>query len=157
MKLDSAIGGGGRAIPYRRDPHQGFTLIELLVALTLLSILAVIAYGSYSRFIVEARRAEGTGLLLEVGARQEQFMAENGQYTNDMRRLGYAADPIVSRNGYYSVDAALGAGNQSYVLTAVRAAQQTQDIVCGDLTLSDLGLKSAVNNTDPTPLKTCWE
>lgn len=141
----------------RHNTHHGFTLIEILVALVLLSIFAVLAYGSYSRYIVEARRVEGAGLLLEAGTRMEQFMAENGRFTDDMRKLGFGADPTVSRTGVYRVDAAIDATGQTFTLTAVRAAQQAADIVCGDLTLTSLGVKSAINNTDPTPAKNCWE
>lgn len=141
----------------RYNSRSGFTLIEILVALVLLSIFAMLAYGSYSRYIVEARRVEGASLLLEAGTRMEQFMAENGRYSNDMRNLGYAADPTISRTGVYRVDATIDATGQTFTLTAVRAAQQAADIVCGDLTLSNLGVKSAINNTDPNPAKTCWE
>lgn len=141
----------------RNKTHHGFTLIEILIVLVLLSIFSVLAYGSYSRYILEARRVEGAGLLLEAGTRMEQFMAENGRYTNNMTQLGFGADPIVSRTGVYRVDAAIDATGQTFSLTAVRAAQQAADIVCGDLTLSSLGVKSAINNTEPTPAKNCWE
>ena len=84
-------------------------------------------------------------------------MLDRSTYTVDMTDLGFAADPYISQEGHYSVDAvACGTGTIStcYVLTAtpVSSSPQANDTKCTSLILDSFGAKTA---TGSTPTK-CW-
>lgn len=135
---------------------RGFTLVEVMMVMVLIGIVAGLAYPAYTSHIVNARRGDAHALMLAAAVKQEQYYAQRGLYTSDMRELGYPADPAVSAKGFYRIDATLSGGGQGYTLTATRVGVQTGDSSCGDLTLSHTGIKSAVNNSDATPQTTCW-
>lgn len=66
-----------------RQPRRrvrGFTLIELLIVLSLIAILAAVAYPSYQEQIETARRAEAQGLLMEAAQFMERVYSETGCY-----------------------------------------------------------------------------
>ncbi len=135
---------------------KGFTLIELMMVLVILAILTVIAVPAYTSQILSSRRDEGSTVLLQAAAKQEQFYLDNGVYTTNMTNLGYAANPALSPEGFYEISAATANTGQAFSLTATRKAAQTSDAECGDLTFNSFGVKSAINATDPDPGKNCW-
>lgn len=136
---------------------RGFTLLELVVAMAICALLAAIALPAYTNQLRTARRADATTTLLRLAGLQEQFYGANGAYTNDVTVLGMAANPGTTPEGYYRVAAAFVSGNsQTYTLTATRQGVQADDNVCGDLTLTHTGVKSALNNTDTNPARNCW-
>lgn len=135
---------------------RGFTLVEVMMVMVLIGIAAALAYPAYTSHVVNARRGDAHALMLAAAVKQEQFYAQRGGYTADMRELGYPADPAVSSKGFYQVDVTLSGGGQGYTLTATRTGVQTNDALCGDLTLTHTGIRSAVNNSDATPQTTCW-
>ena len=59
---------------------RAFTLVELLVVLAIVSILAAIAYPSYARHVVKARRIEAQLALVDAMQRQEQYRALHHRY-----------------------------------------------------------------------------
>ncbi|MCF7990561.1 MAG: type IV pilin protein [Thiohalocapsa sp.] len=126
--------------PVRRHV-RGFTLIELLVVVAILGILVSIAVPSYRLQMIKAHRAEAINALMDVASRQERFYNDNRTYTTDMAALGFAADPLITAGGYYSVDAVAGDSGigTSYVATATRRAGQTADGICGNFKINSEG------------------
>ncbi|ESQ14706.1 MAG: hypothetical protein N838_11030 [Thiohalocapsa sp. PB-PSB1] len=143
----------------------GFTITELLIAVAILSILIAVALPSYQSHMLKARRNEGQSLLLDVAARQEQYYGDNRTFTEDMTQLGYAADPVISENGNYAIDAVAGTTNSiatSFLATATRIGKQLYDTACGDFTIDSDGRTRVVNyagyDSDPpadAPIN-CW-
>ncbi len=134
----------------------GFSLSELMITILLIGIISGIAYPSYIDQIMKGRRGDATAALLTAGVKQETYYAYHGVYTTDMSELGFSADPATSEKGFYQIDSVMNGTAQSFTLTAARLGIQTDDTVCGDLTLTNTGIKSATNNTESNPAQNCW-
>ena len=121
--------------------NRGFSLLEMMLVVALIGLLAMVALPSYSDYITRTNRADAKDLLTDVAFQQERFNTRNRTYTVAMTDLGYSADPVVSTNGLYTVDAAACPNSSigSCVLltaTPVAGSQQAHD---GSLTLDSRG------------------
>ena len=90
--------------------NKGFTLIELMVAITIVGILAAIAYPSYVDSVRKARRADAQSALTEVAQKLEAYYAKNATYSKNMQDLGYnnanwntMPTTVPNNERYYSV------------------------------------------------------
>jgi type IV pilus assembly protein PilE len=134
---------------------RGFTLIELMIALAIVAILAAIAYPSYQDSVRKSRRADAEAVLLELAQWMERFYTENNRY--DQTRAGVAvALPFAQSpkeggpaGGYYTIAVAAPQPN-SFTLTATRVGPQVSDTICGNLTLSNTGVKCALGGAKCT-------
>lgn len=143
----------------RRDP--GFSLLELMVVLTILAILAAFQYPSYKESVRKARRAEGRAALAEVMQQQERIYSQQSTYV-----AFSASDP----NGFrwYSGEAPKASSYElrgepckndtlknCIVIKAVPGTAKVnpsfQDDLCGELSLSSNGIKSASGTGND-----CW-
>ncbi|HKK22451.1 MAG TPA: type IV pilin protein [Pseudohaliea sp.] len=136
---------------------RGFTLLELMIAVVIVGILAAVALPSYQDSIRKGRRSDAMATLLDVANRQEQHMLDRSTYTTDMTALGFGADPAVSEEGHYTVDAAACAAGTiatCYLLTATPAAgsPQAADGGCSTFTLDSFGRRAATG----TQAADCW-
>jgi type IV pilus assembly protein PilE len=150
----------------------GFTLIELMITVVILSILAAIAYPSYTNYVTVARRSEATINLTQIAAQEEKFLTNCGTYTlnfngnisnaNTALRctgLGYGptAGSFTTVNGYYTIRIAAGPTGiaAGYILTATPdLTQATRDAgKCDQISIDSTGLKTAVG----TDGASCWK
>lgn len=60
--------------------RSGFSLIELMAAVTVVAIIAAIAYPSYQGQIRKTKRSEGQTALIDALNRQEHFYSTNNTY-----------------------------------------------------------------------------
>ena len=60
---------------------KGFTLVELIIVVAIIGILAMIAIPAYVGQQKKAARTEAYANLQNLRLLEEQFFAENGQYT----------------------------------------------------------------------------
>ncbi len=138
----------------RRSPQRmrGVTLIELMVVIVIIGILMAIAYPGYQSQIQKTRRAEGKALLLDTAQRLERCFTRYNAY--DDARCDFLASVtagVLSNEGWYIVtDAAPAAA--TFSLVATRQNAQTGDTLCGDLTLTDRGVRGATGSAPAT----CW-
>ncbi|NHZ64360.1 type IV pilin protein [Massilia genomosp. 1] len=65
---------------------RGFTLIETMIVMTIIALLAALAYPGYQGFVVKARRTEAQAALLDLMQKQERY------YTQHNRYLAFSAD-----------------------------------------------------------------
>lgn len=126
----------------------GFTLTELLITVAIIGILASVAVPAYTDFVSRSNRSEAQRELLRVANLQEQYFVDHRAYTDVMTKLGLDADPFVTENKHYEIDATLADGG--FLLTAkARGTQKINDTGCLELSVTDTGKKA--------PSGTCWE
>jgi type IV pilus assembly protein PilE len=63
--------------------NKGFTLLELLIVVTIIGILASMAYPSYRDSQIKGNRAAAKAYLLEVTQKEQQFLLDNRAYGSD--------------------------------------------------------------------------
>lgn len=148
----------GRVRPSARQ--SGFTLIEVIIVVVIVGILTAIALPGYQETMRKGRRADGKSALMDAANRQERLMLDRSRYTADMTELGYGADPMISEEGWYSIDryattACPVANLTCYALraTPVAGGAQAGDARCTTLTLDNTGAKSSTGTLSP---EECW-
>ena len=101
---------------------RGFTLIELLIVVVVISVLASLAYPSYTDYVRRGQLQEAFANLSDYRVRMEQFYQDNRTYLNAGGNCGAAAFPAGNVK-YFSYncakDTTAGApAGQSYTMTA---------------------------------------
>jgi type IV pilus assembly protein PilE len=131
---------------------RGVTLIELMVVVVVLGILVAIAYPGYQSQIQKTRRADGKATLLDTAQRLERCFTRYNAYNNAACDIATSLGAgIPSDQGWYLVTNAAAAAS-TFSLVATRQNAHTNDTLCGDLTLTDRGVRGA---TGTAPLE-CW-
>ncbi len=128
--------------------QHGFNLVELLIAVAIIGILGSIGYSSYVGYMVDSRRAEATGRLLQLAQTQEKYYAENDQYAPSVADLGVAATTV---NGYYDLSISTSdSSNQDFSISASPPSDgiQASDTECATITISSIGSRSPAD---------CWK
>ncbi len=132
---------------------RGFTLIELMIVIVIVGILFAIALPSYQASVLQGHRADAQGILMDISAREERFMAQNNTYTTDINTAaGLNIGTTTRTNGYYNLTvAACGGGSIAtcYLLTATATGGQANDTDCATITLSSAGVTSGTTAN-------CW-
>lgn len=131
-----------------RRGQQGITLIELMIVVTIVGILAAIAFPSYRENVNSGRRSDGQGALVNVAQRLERCFTQFNAYDSPNCTLVL---PMDSPEGFYSIDTA-DIDNISFTLTATPQGPQASDTRCGMLTLTHTGVRGA----DGTNPERCW-
>jgi type IV pilus assembly protein PilE len=146
--------------PQQKRQH-GVSLMELMITVAIISIVAAVAYPSYTQFVVRSKRVIGTGALMAIADRQQQFFMDNKRYANSLTNLGYdTATIMIDEEG-----SVVAAGDEdrvynvqitaataiTYELTATPQLQQAAKDKCGSLTLTHTGEKGKSGEGD-----NCW-
>ena len=129
--------------------ETGFSLIELLIVLTIVSILAVFAFPSYTEYQRKARRLDAKTALQEVAASQEQFYVTNRRYTSSLNQLGLSN---VSAEGHYVINVAADAQSFTAVAAPAPGSPQLADNDCQQFSLDSRSVKVAL----PDTAGKCW-
>lgn len=85
--------------------HSGMTLMEILMVVAIIGILTTLGYPHYTRYITESRRTDAMAFLLEAMQRQERYFTEHLEYAQQLTRLGYSSNAVVTAGGAYQVSA----------------------------------------------------
>ena len=132
---------------------RGFTIIELLIVVAIIGILFGIALPSYEAYVLRAHRADAQGILLDIAAREERFLAQNNSYTALISPAnGLGLGTTTSDEGYYNLTVGAGGTGSiltSYLVTATATGGQTSDTDCLTVTYSSAGVKGGTTGN-------CW-
>ncbi len=138
---------------FRRYGRQsGITLLELMIVVVIIAIIASSAYPLYVQYVIRAKRAAGTSMLLQVADRQQQYFMDNKSYASSLESLGYSASPFMMDEEGKLVDASdpnrvynvslSDTSATTYTATAEPQLQQAdKDTQCASLTLTHTGNK----------------
>ena len=138
-----------KPLPYLARRRSGFSLIELLIVMTVVAILAAIAYPGYRQYVLRAQRAEARAALIEAAQFMERLHSVNYRY--DLRAGptadGASAVELPQRLRQSPAQgpphhrlSVLSASADTYVLQASPVAT---DDACSALTLDQTGARGA--------------
>jgi type IV pilus assembly protein PilE len=149
----------------QRKRRGGFTLIELVITITIIAILAAIAYPAYQDSTRSSRRAGAQALMLELVQWMERFYTEHHRY--DQTRAGVAvAVPVefsrspssAAQPKFYDITL-VGADltASTFTVQAAPAAGSGQDKdYCGTLTLNQAGVQGIDTTHAGITAADCW-
>lgn len=112
MSYESAVYSGQHGFRTRKRGKQiGFSLIELMITVTIVSILAAIAYPSYRSQVQTTRKTEAQAHLLELAQSLERKYSADGCYNSADDEVPPCSDPnksyqpVFASTDYYSFEA----------------------------------------------------
>lgn len=128
----------------------GFSLMELIIVVTIVAILSMVAFPSYTDYQRKARRLDAKAALQEIAMSQERFYVTNHRYTTSLAQLGLSN---LSEAGHYVINVA-AADASGFTVTAAPApgSPQAGDDDCQQFSLNNLSIKAAL----PDPAGKCW-
>ena len=132
-----------------KGANKGFTLIELMITVAVVSILAAVALPSYQQYLRRGARADAQSHMMDIAARQGQFLIDNRAYAASVSALGMTTPSSVSTK--YTITITPATNPPTFTITAapVSGSSQASD-TCGTLTLASDGAKTASGTG------TCW-
>lgn len=147
----------------KHKKQYGFTLIELLIAVTIVGILAAIAYPSYMNSIKKGRRSDAQSALLGLTNAMERYYIQNNSFLgaagtavspadNGAPRIYASESPVDGNNKFYDLSI-LAATATSYTVIATPKNSQAGD---GRLEINSLGEKTWYANDDGTGATKDW-
>lgn len=150
-------------------PGAGCTLIKVMIVVTIVAILAAVAYPSYQEQVRKSRRGEAKAALLKTMQAQEKYYTQFNRYFAFDTSTSLAQTPFRAFSGDTSAAsshsitaAACGSGPGENIDACVRVTAIPGEAVggmafanakCGHLTLSSTGVKAA---SGPHGVK-CWQ
>jgi len=152
------------ALKHPASQAAGITLLELLITVTVIGILAGIAYPSYTQYVRRSNRTDATkGLLLDAQMLQRCY-SQNFAYTGGNAPCPAASGVTHSSSqAYYTITITVPDPNgnvpaPSYVVSAAPNAGtgQAYDTACASFTLESNGAQGAKDSGGNDNSVTCW-
>lgn len=121
---------------YRWKCYAGFGLIDVLIALTIIAILAALAYPDFRASLQRSRRVDAVTSLLSVRAAQEKWRANHPSYA-ELTELGWT--DAVSTEGYYQLRLLESSAAAFFALAEPQPDGPQQDDPCGVFAIDQRG------------------
>jgi len=133
MKQFRHDGGSGASL--------GFTLVEMMVVTLLVAILAAVAFPLYQEQVRRGHRAAAQATMLDVAARQKQFVIDRRAHASSLAELGLVDPPALSGRYALAIEAPEQAGAPVFRIVATPQGAQASD-ACGVLALDQSGARA---------------
>lgn len=86
----------------RRHQQQGFTLIELMIVVTIIAIMAAIAYPSYRSFVRQTQEENIRADLIKNAQALERYYSINNTYPEERPAGRPAGFNLIGSNKYFN-------------------------------------------------------
>jgi len=146
----------------RMHSQRGVTLIELVVVMIIVGILTAIAIPSYRSYVLRSQRSDAKDALLALATQQEKHYLQCNTYAAAIADAtdclaGELQGAAVSKNGWYQLTIPGGnATTFSVQATAIAGESQFQDEDCRSFTVTQAGVRSALNSSNADNTAECW-
>lgn len=142
--------------------QRGVTLIELVVVIMIVGVLAAVAIPSYRNYVIRSQRSDAKDALLALSTQMEKHYLQCNDYGDTLApdpdcaaREVQGAD--VSENGWYDLSiVAPDATGFAVTATAVAGENQAQDLECQSFSVTDRGVRTALNDGGDDNTEECW-
>jgi type IV pilus assembly protein PilE len=145
-----------------RSDRRAFTLIEMLVVVTIMAVLAAVAYPSYREQIHKMRRGDARQSLVRVAQQLERCYTRYRRYDHGDCPLISAGPTIAvaSNDGRYAISSRRN-GTESltantFTLYATPLGNQASDRQCAEFRFTNTSVHQAFDAAGIEATSTCW-
>lgn len=135
--------------------QKGVSIIEfILVALTICLLLAIIL-KNYSAAVLTERRSLAQQALITTVGLQERWFIRMFEYTKNIDNVGGA--DAAGANYVLKLTQDPCGDASCFTVTAVAVGEQADDVECERMSLTNLGVKRALNRSNQDTTAECWQ
>ena len=91
-----------RKLPSTSNPKLGFTLMELMIVVTIIGILAAIAYPNYQQYVIKTKRTDMMSEMHNIASQVQSRKLVEGSYSNALV-TGLGGDFPKQGNALYTI------------------------------------------------------
>lgn len=113
--------------------------MELMIVVAIVAVLAMIAYPSYSQFILKGNRAAAQSYLMDVAQRQQLFFNDSRTFAPDADQLNMTEPERVEDN--YTITFAVDPNAPPTFLITATPKSGTAQVSDGSLSIDNTGEK----------------